>query len=70
VTEAVSSGTKLTLRGVGHSAGGQALASRSVVVDLSRMNAVGPVDEEHRTIRCEPGTLLRNVVAATLPSRW
>jgi cytokinin dehydrogenase len=67
VTEAVSSGTRLTLRGVGHSAGGQALASQSVVVDLSRMNTVGPVDRERGTIRCEPGALLRDVVAATLP---
>jgi cytokinin dehydrogenase len=66
VTEAISSGSKLTLRGVAHSAGGQALPANSVVMDLSRMNAVGPVDPERKTIRCEAGTLLRDVVAATL----
>ncbi len=66
VSEAVSSGSRLTLRGVGHSAGGQALASQSVVLDLSRLNAVGPVDRERRTIRCDGGALLRDVVAATL----
>ena len=66
VAEAVASGSKLTLRGVGHSAGGQALPKESVVLDLSQMNGVGPVDRERRTIRCEPGALLRQVVAATL----
>jgi FAD/FMN-containing dehydrogenase len=34
VREAVSSGSKLTLRGAGHSAGGQALPVDSIVVDL------------------------------------
>lgn len=66
VAEAVASDSKLTLRGVGHSAGGQALPKDSVVLDLSQMNGVGPVDLERRTIRCEPGALLRQVVAATL----
>ena len=66
VAEAVASGSKLTLRGVGHTAGGQALPKESVVLDLSDMNGVGPVDPERRTIRCEPGALLRRVVAATL----
>src|SRR5215212_4899341 len=69
VTEAVASGAKLTLRGVGHSAGGQALPVDSVVVDLSEMHAVGPVDPERQTIHCEAGALLRDVVAATLEHR-
>jgi cytokinin dehydrogenase len=66
VTEAVSSGSKLTLRGVGHSAGGQALAADSVVVDLSEMHGVGSVDLERQTIRCEAGARLREIVTATL----
>jgi cytokinin dehydrogenase len=66
VRDAVASGSKLTLRGLAHSAGGQALPAGSVVVDLSQMNAVGPVDPQRRTIRCEAGALLRDVVAATL----
>ncbi|HYY21678.1 MAG TPA: FAD-binding protein [Thermoleophilaceae bacterium] len=69
VTHAVSSGSRLTLRGVGHSAGGQALPADSVVVDLSRMNGVGSVDLERRTVHCEAGALLRDVVAATLEHR-
>jgi cytokinin dehydrogenase len=66
VREAVSSGSKLTLRGAGHSAGGQALPVDSIVVDLSRLNRVGSVDPERRTVHCQAGALLRDVVAATL----
>jgi cytokinin dehydrogenase len=69
VADAVSSGAKLTLRGLGHTAGGQALPLDSVVVDLSQMEGVGAVDLERETIRCEPGALLRDVVAATLEHR-
>lgn len=66
VADAVSSGAMLTLRGVGHTAGGQALPLDSIVVDLSEMNGVGLVDLERGTVNCEPGALLRDVVAATL----
>jgi cytokinin dehydrogenase len=66
VTDAVQSGSRLTLRGVGHSAGGQALPADSVVVDLSEMRGIGNVDLERHTIRCEAGAELRQVVAATL----
>ena len=44
VAEAASSGSKLTLRGLGHTSGGQALPLDSIVVDLSQMDGVGPVD--------------------------
>lgn len=66
VTQAVASGSKLTLRGVGHSAGGQALPADSVVVDFSEMRGVGPIDRERGTIPCQAGARLRDVVAATL----
>jgi cytokinin dehydrogenase len=69
VEHAVSSGSKLTLRGLGHTAGGQALPLDSIVVDLSQMDGVGPVDFERGTIHCEAGALLRDVVAATLEHR-
>ena len=49
VRDAVASGSKLTLRGLAHSAGGQALPPGSVVVDLSQMNAVGPIDPQRRS---------------------
>ncbi len=67
IGEAKASGSKLTLRGTGHSAGGQSLPVESVVVDLSAMNVVGPVDAEAMTVRCEAGATLRQLVAATLP---
>src|SRR5439155_22689957 len=37
-----------------------------IVMDLSRMNAVGPVDVDGQTVRCEGGAALRQLVAATL----
>ena len=66
VREATASGSRLTLRGQGHSAGGQAVPDGSVVLDLSALNEVGPVDRERQTVRCQAGALLRQVVAATL----
>src|SRR5438034_936356 len=52
VTDALSTGSKLTLRALGHSAGGQSLPSDSVVVDLSGMGGVGA-----RRRRAEDGSL-------------
>jgi cytokinin dehydrogenase len=66
VRGSVASGSTLTLRGVGHSAGGQALPVDSLVVDFSEMRSVGSVDLERATIRCEAGARLRDVVATTL----
>jgi FAD/FMN-containing dehydrogenase len=63
VREAASSGSRLTLRGLGHSPGGQALPCGSVVVDLAGLDAIGPVDRERQTIRCQAGELLRSVAA-------
>jgi cytokinin dehydrogenase len=65
VAKARSDGSRLTLRGLGHSAGGQALPTESIVIDLTGMNAVDSVDAAGPTIRCEAGSLLRQVVAAT-----
>src|SRR5437763_7478967 len=67
IGEARASSSRLTLRGIGHSAGGQSLPAESVVMDLSTMNAVGPVDAEAMTVRCGAGATLRQVVSATLP---
>jgi cytokinin dehydrogenase len=69
VKHAVDSQTTLTIRGLGHSAGGQALPNGSTVLDLTHMRNVGPVDVDRLTVRCESGARLRDVVAATLPHR-
>jgi cytokinin dehydrogenase len=66
IQDALSAGFKVTPRGLGHSAGGQSVPADSIVIDLSKMNAVGPIDVERMTVRCEPGALLRDVVAMTL----
>jgi cytokinin dehydrogenase len=66
VADAAAHGTRLTVRGLGHSCGGQALADRSAVLDTSQLSRVGEVDLARRTVRCEGGAGLREVVAETL----
>lgn len=69
VRDAAAAGSKLTVRGLAHSAGGQSVASESAVVDVSRMATVGPVDPQRKVVRCEAGSRLRDVVSATLKHR-
>jgi cytokinin dehydrogenase len=66
VADAAAHGARLTVRGLGHSCGGQALADRSAVLDTSQLSRVGDVDMTRRTIRCQGGARLREVVAETL----
>jgi cytokinin dehydrogenase len=66
VAKARSEGYRLTLRGFGHSAGGQALPADSVVVDLTEMTALDSLGANGTTITCAPGVPLRQVVAATI----
>lgn len=58
-------GLRLTLRGQGHSTGGQSVPADSIVLDFSRLDHLGPLDEAARTITCGPGTRWRSVLAAT-----
>jgi cytokinin dehydrogenase len=67
LTAAASAGSAVTVRGTGHSAGGQAVPHDSTVLDLTRLNSVGRVDIEGRTVACDGGTTLRQLVQATLP---
>lgn len=67
VTTAASAGSGVTVRGTGHSAGGQSVPHDSKVLDLSRMNSVGDVNVEDMTVSCEAGATLRQLVEATLP---
>jgi cytokinin dehydrogenase len=60
-------GFALTPRGLGRSQSGQSVPNESVVLDLSQLNAVGEVDTRRRTIRCQGGATVRQVVAETLP---
>jgi cytokinin dehydrogenase len=69
VADAIASGSRLTLRGAGHSAGGQALPAESVAVDLSLLDRVEQVDLARETITCQAGALLRDVASATLEHR-
>jgi cytokinin dehydrogenase len=67
VAAAAAAGSAVTVRGTGHSAGGQAVPFDSTVLDLSHLNSVGRVDLEKMTITCEAGATLRQLVDAALP---
>jgi cytokinin dehydrogenase len=66
VRDAGSAGERLTVRGAGHSFGGQSLPARAVVVDMSGLKAVESVDGDRELVRCGAGATLRDVVTATL----
>jgi cytokinin dehydrogenase len=67
VRDACAAGGRLTVRGAGHSFGGQSLPARSGVVDMSRLKGVEPAEGNRESVRCGAGATLREVVAATLP---
>lgn len=56
-------GTPLVPRGSGSSMAGGAIGD-GVIVDLSRLAALGPVDAARRTVRCGPGVVRDAVDAA------
>ena len=60
---AARTGTPLVPRGSGSSMAGGAIGD-GVIVDLSGLRAIGPVDSARRTIRCGPGALRDAVDAA------
>jgi FAD/FMN-containing dehydrogenase len=53
---AARTGTPLVPRGSGSSMAGGAIGD-GVIVDLSRLSALGPVDAARRTVRCGPGVV-------------
>ena len=63
VAWAAHTGTPLVPRGSGSSMAGGAVGA-GVVVDLSRLDAIGPVDVESRRVRVGPGALRDAVDAA------
>ena len=60
-------GSALTIRGTGHSAGGQSLPSDSIVLDMRLLDSVLAADADTATLRCEAGAKLREIVDRTLP---
>jgi cytokinin dehydrogenase len=66
VRDACSAGERLTVRGAGHSFGGQSLPARAVVADMSELRGVESIDGDRELVRCGAGATLRDVVTATL----
>ena len=63
---AADTGTPLVPRGSGSSMAGGAIGD-GVVVDLSRLRAIGPIDVGGRGVRVEPGVVLGQLNAALAP---
>ena len=61
VAWAHATSTALVPRGSGSSMGGGAVGAGAVTVDLSRLRAIGPVDERSRRIAVGPGVLREEV---------
>lgn len=66
VRDAGSASERLTVRGAGHSFGGQSLSAHAVVVDMSGLKGVEFVGGDRELVRCGAGATLREVVTATL----
>lgn len=69
VRQALEQGRKLSVRGVGHSAGGQSFADGGVVVDMRDLDKILEVDPERRTIRVQSGATWAPVAKALEPHR-
>lgn len=67
VRKAKSEGFSLTPCGTRSSCGGQSLPNGGMSLDMTSMNAVGPVDLQNATIECESGATLRSISEASLP---
>jgi cytokinin dehydrogenase len=65
IQAALASGRPLRARGQGHSTAGQAQVSGGVVVDMSGLNAIGPLRTDH--IFVGAGARWSSILAATLP---
>jgi len=56
----------VTLRGIGHSQGGQSVAVDAITLDLSRLDRVFALSESQAAVSCEPGARFRAVAARSL----
>jgi decaprenylphospho-beta-D-ribofuranose 2-oxidase len=69
VRYAAEDGRKLTLRGVGHSAGGQSFADGAIMVDVRDLDRIIELDESRRTIRVQGGATWQTLTTVLEPAR-
>lgn len=69
VHDAAVGGRALSLRGCGHSAGGQSFAAGAVMVDTRGLDRVLEFDPDARTIRVQAGAIWAAVTSACEPHR-
>ena len=63
-------GVVVALRGKGHTQAGQSLTGGGIQIDMQGVDAIGPVDEERRTLRVQAGATWREVVGYLGPRGW
>jgi cytokinin dehydrogenase len=61
-------GVPVAVRGQGHSAGGQAQVSGGLVVDMSTLQGIGPLQDG--VVHVEAGATWREVLASSVPTGW
>ena len=63
-------GSRVALRGKGHTQAGQSLTDGGVQIDTQGLDRIGPIDEKRQTLRAQAGATWRDVVGYTRPRGW
>ena len=63
-------GSRLALRGKGHTQAGQSLTGGGIQVDMQGVDRIGPVDERRQTLWAQAGATWRDVVSYLLQRGW
>ena len=70
VRRANRTGSPLALRGTGHTQAGQSLTGGGVQMDMQRLDAIGPLDEQGQTLQVQAGAMWRQVVGYARRRGW
>ena len=63
-------GSRVALRGTGHTQAGQSLTGGGVQIDMLGLNRVGPLDEARQTLQVEAGASWREAVGYARRRGW
>ena len=63
-------GSRVALRGTGHTQAGQSLTDGGVQIDMRGLDGIGPLDDERRTLWVQAGATWRQVVGYVRPRGW
>ena len=63
-------GSRVALRGTGHTQAGQSLTGGGVQIDMQGLDRIGPLDEERQTLQVGAGAMWRRVVDHARRRGW